>query len=155
MKKMIFITMTLIMVTGFISCENEESSKKSTLTNVEELNVFRGGQGYRLETKDDFVELIGPSCYLVNIRVYMVDLDTGQSNLVSNQNVQVGSGCGSNRPLNASQTNVCDGGYLPNGDYVVGSSSSNYRYCLLDLLLQHEELYNQYLAIIKEKYSEN
>lgn len=152
---MIFITMTLIMVTVFISCENEESLEKSTLSHVEELDVFRNGQGFRMETRDDFVELIGPSCYLVNIRVYIIDLDTGQSNLVSNQNVQVGSGCGSNRPLNASQTNVCDGGYLPNGDYVVGSSSSNYRYCLLDLLLQDEELYEQYLAITKENYREN
>ncbi|HUH51629.1 MAG TPA: hypothetical protein VLZ11_05990 [Flavobacterium sp.] len=100
---------------------------------------------FKIET--DFIS--GNSgCYTVNVRVYLVNLESGQKTLVVNDNVQVGD-CETNRKINTSNPNACKAGYHPNGDYVFPNNTTN-KYCLLDLLLDNEEVYNQYLKSVEE-----
>src|SRR5690554_5793331 len=154
-KKFIFSIIAIFGVLMFTSCEEEEVLKETNSEYLEDLNMSRVGMGHRIEVREDFVEIISPGCYLINVRVYFVNLDTGQNTLVANQNVQVGNGCGdgsNNKTMNPNQTNNCQGGYLLNGNYVVEVTNYNYDYCLLDLLLKNEEIYNQYLIKIQQYY---
>lgn len=103
---------------------------------------------FKFETESDFIS--GDfGCYTVNVRVYLVNLESGQKTLVANNNVQVGDCSSTNKTVNSSNSNDCREGYLPNGDYVFSNETTN-KYCLLDLLLENEEVYDQYLVSVKE-----
>lgn len=103
---------------------------------------------FKYETESDFID--GDSgCYTVNVRVYYIDIESGQKTLIANDNVQVGDCKGAKRMMNPSNSNACKAGYLPNGDYVFPNNTTN-KYCLLDLLLDNEEVYNQYLKSVEE-----
>ncbi len=143
----------LIMMFVMIISYSEGVFAQEEIVNRSTLTTEKSSQKvipFKIET--DFIS--GNSdCYTVNVRVYLVNLESGQKTLVANDNVQVGDCDSANRMMNPSNSNACKAGYLPNGDYVFPNNTTN-KYCLLDLLLDNEEVYNQYLKSV-EKTLEN
>ncbi len=143
------LIMMFVILFTIISCSEEafaqeEIVNRSTSTTEQSNRIIIP---FKFETESDFID--GDSgYYTVNVRVYLVNLESGQKTLVANDNVQVGD-CKTNRMMNPSNSNACKAGYLPNGDYVFPNNTTN-KYCLLDLLLDNEEVYNQYLKSVKE-----
>ncbi len=146
---MMFVILFTISSCSEEAFAHEETVNRST-SNTEQSN--RVIIPFKFETESDFIDG-DAGCYTVNVRVYLVNLESGQKTLVANDNVQVGDCDSANRMMNPSNSNACKAGYLPNGDYVFPNNTTN-KYCLLDLLLDNEEVYNQYLKSI-EKTLEN
>lgn len=142
----------LIMMFVMITSYSEGTFAQEKLVNRLTSTTEKSSQKiipFKVET--DFIS--GKSgCYLLNARVYLISVESGQKTLVVNDNVQVGD-CEMNKKINTSNPNACEAGRLPNGDYVFPNQTTN-KYCLLDVLLENKEVYNQYLKSV-EKTLEN
>lgn len=97
----------------------------------------------------DFVGVVGTNCWTVNVRVYF-NID-GETILVANQNVNVGSGCGQNRIANNDSTNCPTVEFK--GDLILENKDS-YKHCLIELL-KDENIYNVYNRMKKEFIKRN
>lgn len=137
----------------FLSCSSDGAAQDFNVKNDNTTNAAHSRFiGIRINVESDLVRVISPGCYLVNVRVYLTTV-AGQTTLVANQDVEVGDCGGSSERLgNQDETKNCQGGSLPNGDYVVPKDSV-YEYCLLDLLLENEDVYRDYLISIRETVS--
>jgi len=141
MKKL-FLVLSLIGVLGFYGCSSDsdtiDNNPKKT-TNLElssQTSKAFPVLGITFSVQADWVGVVSPGCYTVNIRIYMTNDSNGQVSLIHSGNVNVGE-CG--RIAN----NGCLGEYK--GDYIV---KDNYEsgMCLRELFDDNPEIYKMYLV---------
>lgn len=130
---------TFLVVFTAVSCSNDSlEQQKSTNTLISKVGI-----GFKKEVKSDFVSADN-GCITVNIRIYYINMDTGERFLVANENALVGDCEEEEKPEGNSH---CESGHLPNGDFVYSNGTTNPE-CLLNLLRNDEDLYKEYLISV-------
>lgn len=146
----------LILLTSFAitNCDNDNETfqeNKSKRFEVDKPN-FRlillgdgqtnekigGPARYGNRTESDYVSNDN-GCYTVNVRVYVIDYQTGQEWLAANDNVEVGE-CDDDKNLPI--TTACSG-ILKNGNRVI-KNGSDAHICLYEVLTKNKEVYKKY-----------
>jgi len=164
MRKFLKIFSVLIFCLALFSCSKEndmgqinevESNENSQFTSKEDRLKFFGevnephiggpATNYSVTVESDLVNS-DKGCHTVNVRIYY-SLD-GNTFLVANQNVLVGeegAPCNTTDSEDMPESEECETGYIRDtNDFVLYPELEN-EYCLLDLLIEYDEIFEKYL----------